>query len=164
MTCTGTTHSLSALEVIHTCCSASNCPLLASSSAEDWCKALSPQDIYPFLVNLKIITYNTTLARTRPVVMQQGRSVLQYSQPRSALLRLPIPAIKLPAKTNWIMLRSDYVRAGLQGLFTEERLVWKELHRLSMTTRKERKERDWSHDQSWTPGERRTKRDKMQGK
>jgi len=28
------------------------------------------------------------------------------------------PTIKLPAKTNWIKLRSDYMTVGLQGLFT----------------------------------------------
>jgi len=70
MTCTGTTYSLSALAVIHTCCSASNGPVLASSSDEDRCKALSLQAIGPFSVHLKILTYNTFSARTKPVVMQ----------------------------------------------------------------------------------------------
>lgn len=57
-------------------------------------------------------------------------------------LRLPIPAIKLPAKTNWIKLRSDYERAGLWGLFTPAFLQQKELQRLSLTTREGKRERD----------------------
>lgn len=61
--------------------------------------------------------------------------------------RLPIPATKLPAKANWIKLRSDYVRNGLWGLFTRAFLQQKELQRLSRTTREGKRERDCSHEE-----------------
>lgn len=165
ITCTGTTHSLSAPEVINTHCSASNCPVLASSSAADWCKAISLQAIHPFLFHLKTLTYITFLARPKPVVMQQGRSELQYSQPRFALLRLPHPRYKTPCQDKLDLAQVRLCESWAAGTFHSSLSSVKGTPQAQHDNkRREKGERLKPWRENWTPGERRTKPDKMQGK
>lgn len=58
------------------------------------------------------------LARTKPVMTRQERAAVQPAQVCSSeALGLPQPSCKTPCKkTNWIKLKWDYVRSGLQGL------------------------------------------------
>lgn len=115
-TCTGTTHSCGALEVTHTHYSAPSCPVLVSPQLKTDARPLLSG--YPSVFSsFRDLSLHHALGQDQASCDATRQSALQHGQPRFTLLKLPIPAIKLPAKTNWIKLRSDYVRAGLQGLF-----------------------------------------------